>query len=98
MTFKLHPNLATKSLITELPLCKVFLEDECHYPWLIVVPKRNDVSSLLDLGIEDQITLLKELNCCQRVMMDLFKPDQLNVAALGNKTPQLHIHIICRYN
>lgn len=98
MTFTLHPNLSTKIFITEKELCLIFLENNRHYPWLIIVPKRNQISKIIDLSEEDQLLLTKELSQIQKILWQLFSPTQLNVAAIGNKTPQLHIHVIARYN
>ncbi|MFI5343047.1 MAG: HIT domain-containing protein [Chlamydiales bacterium] len=97
MTFVLHPNLVKKLFITDLPLCRVLLEDEIHYPWLFLVPRRPNISRLFDLSSSDQLQFIKELDFTQRVMWEEFQPAQLNVAAIGNKTPQLHIHLIARY-
>lgn len=97
MKFSLHSNLQRKIYVCDLHLCKVLLEDEKNYPWLILVPKRANVSKIMDLDFEDQIQLIKELDFVQRLIWKEFKPVQLNVAAIGNKTDQLHIHIIARY-
>ena len=95
MTFTLHPNLNTKAVITNLELCTVLLEDEKHYPWLILVPRRK--MSLMDLEFDDQILLLKEINMATKALTMLCKPDNFNIASIGNKTPQLHVHVIGRY-
>jgi diadenosine tetraphosphate (Ap4A) HIT family hydrolase len=97
MTFVLHPNLAQKIFIVDLPLCRVLMEDERHYPWLLLVPRRPEVSRLMDLAPADQIEFLQELDLMQKVLWDLFQPTQLNVAAIGNKTSQLHVHVIARF-
>jgi diadenosine tetraphosphate (Ap4A) HIT family hydrolase len=97
MTFALHPNLQSKRHIIDLPLCQVFIENEKHYPWLILVPKKNGIKKLIDLSIDDQMIVLQEMNIVQKILWNLFSPSQINVAALGNKTPQLHIHIIARF-
>lgn len=94
--FELHPNLDKKCWLIDLPLCRVMLEDNQHYPWLFLVPRVPNVSKIIDLSIQDQIQLTHELNLAQEIMWELFKPTQLNVAAIGNKTPQLHIHVIAR--
>lgn len=96
MGFKLHPNLLSKTFIIDLPLCRVLLEDESHYPWIFLVPRRPNISQMMNLHQQDQLLLSQELNDAQKVLWDLFHPIQLNVAAIGNKTPQLHIHIIAR--
>ncbi|CUI17375.1 HIT family protein [Candidatus Protochlamydia naegleriophila] len=97
MTFELHSNLRSKAPITILPLCQVLLEDNLHYPWLIVVPQRPHISRLMDLNALDQMQLIKELDCAQKILWEMFFPSQLNVAAIGNKTPQLHVHVIARF-
>jgi len=98
MTFELHPNLAKKIFLVDLPLCKVLLEDEMHYPWVFLIPRRPAISRLIDLSLVDQLQLMKEIDFVQKIMWEEFKPTQLNVAAIGNKTPQLHVHIIARYD
>jgi diadenosine tetraphosphate (Ap4A) HIT family hydrolase len=97
MTFELHPNLARKIFVTDLPLCTILMEDEQQYPWLFLVPRRAHISRIMELTQEDQLQLLKELDLVQNVMWKEFQPTQLNVAAIGNKTPQLHVHVIARY-
>ncbi len=97
MTFETHPNFKEKIFILDLPLCRVFLENEKHYPWLILVPRRTGVSRMMELSLQDQLLLMQEMHIAQTVLWNNFQPKQLNVAAIGNKTPQLHIHIIARY-
>lgn len=97
MNFELHQNLANKAFITDLPLCRVLFEDNALYPWIFLVPRRKKISKIMDLTTLDQLILLNELDLAQKVMWQHFKPTQLNVAAIGNKTPQLHIHIIARH-
>ncbi|QVL55599.1 MAG: HIT domain-containing protein [Simkaniaceae bacterium] len=97
MSFKLHQNFLSKIFLHNFPLCKVLLEDERHYPWLLLIPRRNHVSKLVDLSSEDQLQLNSELNLAQQILLEKFHPDQLNIAAIGNITPQLHIHVIARF-
>ncbi|MBN9376857.1 MAG: hypothetical protein BGO14_01660 [Chlamydiales bacterium 38-26] len=97
MGFELHPNLSKKILIGDLALCRVLLENDSHYPWIFLVPRRPAISKMMDLSLSDQLQLMKELDLSQKIMWSLFKPTQINVAAIGNKTPQLHIHVIARY-
>ena len=96
--FELHPNLTKKVFIVDLPLCRVLMEDDQHYPWLFLVPRQPNISRIMDLSISDQLQLMKELDLIQKMMWEEFQPTQLNVAAIGNKTPQLHIHVIARYD
>ncbi len=96
MDFKLHSALEKKDYICDLPFCKVLFEDNQNYPWIFLVPRKNNVRNMLDLTHEERINLMNEIELCEKIMNDLFTPDQTNVAMIGNMTPQLHVHIICR--
>lgn len=96
MSFALVPGLAAKDYITDLKLCKVLFEDNKHYPWIFLVPKRENVKNMTNLSMEDRLQLMREIALAEKVMMDLFPSDQDNVAMIGNMTPQLHVHIVCR--
>lgn len=97
MKFELHPNLLSKIYVKDLALCRVLMENERHYPWFFLIPRKPEISRLIDLALPDQLQLMQELDLLQRVIWEEFKPTQLNVAAIGNKTPQLHVHVIARY-
>lgn len=97
MTFILHANLQKKTWIIDLPLCSILLEDNSLYPWIFLVPRREKISRIMELSFSDQLQLIRELDVTQKFMWSEFRPTQLNVAAIGNKTPQLHIHVIARY-
>ncbi|MCE5315764.1 MAG: HIT domain-containing protein [Parachlamydia sp.] len=97
MEFELHPNLASKIFIGDLPLCRVLLEDNQHYPWLFLVPRRPHIHRMMELPPQEQIQLMQELDIAQNILWNQFNPTQLNVAALGNRTPQLHVHVIARF-
>lgn len=98
MTFQLHSNLITKTFLIDLPLCQVLLEDNRYYPWLFLVPRRQNIERIMDLEPSDQLQLIKEIDTAQNILWNTFSPTQINVAAIGNKTPQLHIHVIARYS
>ena len=95
--FELHPALQKKDYVCDLDLCTVLFEDNKNYPWIFLVPKKENVKSMRDLTHEEHLTLMCEIEKAEQVMADLFSPVQTNVAMIGNKTPQLHVHIICRY-
>jgi diadenosine tetraphosphate (Ap4A) HIT family hydrolase len=96
MNFELHPNFFKKEFIADLPLCRVLLENDSHYPWIFLIPRRQNVSKIMDLEQADQFQLLHELDLAQKILWNSFELTQLNVAAIGNKTPQLHVHVIGR--
>lgn len=97
MTFQLHPNLSSKIPVIDLPLCQVLLEDNSFYPWLFLVPRRENISKIMDLDPCDQLQLMKEIDSAQKILWNTYQPLQVNVAAIGNKTPQLHVHVIARF-
>jgi len=97
-TFVLHPQLEKDSeLVTELLLCSVRLINDANYPWLILVPQVADICDVIDLSDVQQQTLWQESALVSRALKHLFTPDKLNVAALGNMVPQLHLHHIVRF-
>ena len=83
--------------ITELKLCSIRLHDNSKFPWLILIPKRKNVTDISNLNSKDQILLMKEIVFVSKLMKKLFKTSKLNVEKIGNIVPQLHIHIIARY-
>ena len=95
MQFELLNDFKTKDFIVDLKLCKVLMEDKV-YPWILLIPMKNDITQINQLSEDDSFQLIKEINFASNVMEKIFKTDRLNVAAIGNKTPQLHIHIISR--
>lgn len=97
MSFILHPNLQKKMPVCELDLCTVLFEDNKNYPWIFLVPKKNDVKNMLDLTTEERLQLMREIEIAELAMVNLFNPTQTNVAMIGNMTPQLHVHVICRF-
>ena len=95
--FQLDPRLAADThRVTALALCDVLLMNDATYPWLILVPRRADMADVIDLKPEDQHRLTDEVAQACRVLRAMFKPDKLNVAALGNMVRQLHVHVIAR--
>lgn len=97
MVFALHPNLQKKAYVCELDLCTVLFENNKNYPWIFLVPKKNDVRNMLDLTTEERLQLMREIEIAELAMVNLFNPTQTNVAMIGNMTPQLHVHIIARF-
>ena len=96
--FVLDARLAADThLIGDLPLSQLRLFDDARFPWFVLVPRIAGARELIDLDEGDQRTLLAEINRVGRVMETEFRPDKLNVAALGNVVPQLHVHVIARF-
>jgi diadenosine tetraphosphate (Ap4A) HIT family hydrolase len=98
MPFLLHPTLAQDTVeVTRLPLCLVLLMKDHRFPWLILVPQRESVREIHDLPAADRAMLIEEIATASTVLQRLFEPDKLNVGALGNIVPQLHIHVVARF-
>jgi diadenosine tetraphosphate (Ap4A) HIT family hydrolase len=97
MPFALHPTLARDTVeIARLPLCLVLLMKDKRFPWLILVPEREAVREIHDLPPRDRVRLIEEIAEAGQALQRLFQPDKLNVGALGNIVPQLHIHVVAR--
>ncbi|MFN7182727.1 MAG: HIT domain-containing protein [Thermomonas haemolytica] len=94
----LDPRLADDTApVIELPLCEVRLMDDANHPWLVLVPRVPDAVEIIDLDPAQRTQLSAEIDLAARALKALFKPDKLNVAALGNQVPQLHVHVIARF-
>jgi diadenosine tetraphosphate (Ap4A) HIT family hydrolase len=79
-----------------LSLCKVLLMKDANYPWLILVPQRENVTELFELDVDDQEQFMWESSFVSERVMKAFYGDKMNIGALGNVVPQLHIHHIVR--
>jgi diadenosine tetraphosphate (Ap4A) HIT family hydrolase len=97
MSFFLDPRLeADTVMVGDLPLCRVRLMNNRHFPWLVLVPMREAVVEIFDLSPADQHTLLTETMQAAQALKMLTGAQKMNVAALGNVVPQLHMHVIAR--
>jgi len=95
---KLHPQLEKDCVVLgEFSLCALLLLNDSNYPWFILLPKRENVKEIHQLSSEDQQQLMAESVFFCRCLEQVFNPDKLNIAALGNVVPQLHIHHIARF-
>ena len=89
--------LADCLLLGHFPLCHLLLMQDANYPWCILVPDRDDIGEIHQLTDSDQQQLMRESVQLSRALVTAFQPDKLNIAALGNVVPQLHVHHIVRY-
>ena len=97
-TFDLHPKLeADTKQVLDLPLCRVLLMNDCRYPWLILVPRRPDVREIHGLDATDRFQLMEEIAGCSAALEREVEAFKMNVGALGNMVPQLHVHVIARF-
>jgi diadenosine tetraphosphate (Ap4A) HIT family hydrolase len=95
--WSLHPQLARDTVnVGDLPLSRVLAVDDANYPWLLLVPRRPHIAEIIDLDEIEQAQLWTEIARTGRVLKELTGCDKLNIAALGNVVPQLHVHVIAR--
>jgi diadenosine tetraphosphate (Ap4A) HIT family hydrolase len=96
--FALDPQFAADALpLGELPLSSVLLINDARFPWFVLVPRIPDAREITDLAEADAAALMTELRIAVRVMLDLARPDKVNIGALGNVVPQLHVHVVGRF-
>jgi diadenosine tetraphosphate (Ap4A) HIT family hydrolase len=95
--WSLHPQLAQDTVpLGDLPLARVLLAKDANYPWLILVPRLPGLVELIDLEENAQVQLLGEIAAAARTLKSVTRCHKLNIAALGNQVPQLHVHVIAR--
>ncbi|NIA68888.1 HIT domain-containing protein [Pelagibius litoralis] len=96
--FVLHEGLAADCItLDDWPLCRVLLMNDATYPWLILVPRRPGLRDFHDVGAGDMPRFTDEIGKASRALQSAFKAEKMNLAALGNMVPQLHVHIIARF-
>ena len=96
--WQLHPQLAADSHpLAAFALSDLRLMDDANYPWLVLVPRVPDAGELIDLQGEQRHRLVDEIDRAAHALRTVFRPRKLNVAALGNVVPQLHVHVIARF-
>lgn len=83
--------------VGRFPLSLILMSRDANYPWCILVPQREAMREIHHLGEEDRVQLLNESCHLAEVMVDLYTPDKMNVAVLGNRVPQLHVHHVARF-
>jgi diadenosine tetraphosphate (Ap4A) HIT family hydrolase len=97
--FELHPQLlADCHQVGRLALSHVLLHRNASLPWLILVPEVSaDVRELYELDARDRRALDAEIDMLARYLKQSLGAHKINVAAIGNLVPQLHIHIVGRH-
>ena len=95
--WSLHSQLKKDTIeIGDLPLCRVLVIKDANFPWLLLVPRRNGAVEIIDLDEVEQAQLMTEISRVARALKEITQCDKLNIAALGNMVPQLHVHVIAR--
>ena len=98
MAFALHPRLAQDTIeIGSFTLSRLLLMNDSQYPWFILVPQHEGISEIYQLPVEEQQQLQTESCLLAQTLATVYQADKMNVAAIGNLVPQLHLHHIVRY-
>ena len=98
MTFALHGKLAADcEVLGDMALCRILLMRDHRFPWTILVPRIGGLRDFHDLPRAEALTLFDEVGHASRALVDAFAVEKVNVAALGNQVPQLHVHVIGRF-
>jgi diadenosine tetraphosphate (Ap4A) HIT family hydrolase len=96
-SWSLHPQLARDTVtVGDLALCRALLINDANYPWMLLVPRRRGVVEIIDLPASEQAQLMAEIADASRAIQSATGCEKINVAALGNVVPQLHVHVIAR--
>lgn len=95
--FTLHPRIDADSLfLTDWPLCQIRLQNVSSLPWLVMIPRRDNIREVFELSLTDQHQLISEISTLSERLSSLEKAHKMNIGALGNVVPQLHVHVIPR--
>ena len=95
--WSLHPQLEQDAeTVGDLPLSRLLISKDGNYPWLLLVPRRPGASEIVDLDAVDQRQLMAEIAIVSAALKAITACAKLNVAAIGNMVPQLHVHVVAR--
>lgn len=97
-SFAQDPRLTDSShALEDWPLCRVSLRNDKTWPWLYLVPRREGIREICELAAADQAQLIREIARASQALLQLYRPEKINTAALGNMVPQLHVHVFARF-
>ena len=98
MSFTLDPRLEAESIpLKELPLSKALLRDDARFPWVVLVPRRWGLTEIHELARDEREILMEEIAKVSAALRALPGAEKINVGALGNLVPQLHVHVVARH-
>jgi len=96
--FVLHPQLQQDTIaLGRMDLCQVLLMNDSQFPWLILVPEIADIRELFQLNQQQRQLFMEESCHLAETISVIYQADKINIGAIGNMVPQLHIHHIVRF-
>lgn len=97
MAFALHERLAADTLlVASLELCELRLMNDTRFVWALLIPQREGIRESFELPTSERAQLWQEVDQLSAFMMRHTGADKINIGALGNMVPQLHVHVIAR--
>ena len=98
-TFELHPRLGVDTIfVADWALCRVLLMNDARFPWLILVPRNSGLRDFDDVAGADKACFYAEIELASKTLREVTSAKKMNVAALGNMVPQLHVHVVARFS
>lgn len=95
--FEVHRQLLNDcTVVGDAELCRVLLMNDARFPWLILVPRISGLRDVHEVPTEYRSALFDEIESASKAVQTIIDADKINVAALGNQVPQLHVHVIGR--
>ena len=96
--WSLDPQLARDTAaIGDFSLCQVRLMNDANYPWVVLVPRRHNVTEITDLAEPDRAQLMREIALTADALKAETRCEKINIAAIGNVVTQLHVHVVARF-
>ncbi len=96
--FMVDPVIEQNSIfIANLSLSSLYLKNDKENPWFVLVPRKVGAIEITDLSHEEQTLLMEEVNLVSEFLKSYYRPDKINLGALGNIVKQFHFHVIARY-
>lgn len=94
--FEIHPQLRRDSEhLARLPCSELLLHRNAQVPWFILVP-RTACGELHELPRDRRIGVMDEADALAGLVLAHFRCRRINRASIGNRVPQLHLHVIGR--
>lgn len=98
-TFQLDERLyASCFKLVDWPLSRVLLKNNAYYPWFILIPRRQHITEITHFSKSDRYQLMDEIHQLSMIIQTMFKPDKINIGALGNIVSQFHMHVVARFH
>ena len=98
MSFQLHPQLAADThLICRAENCQILLMDDARFPWIVLVPEVAGIRELYELNERQQQKAYQSILHVSKSLAEYSNAEKIERCRSGNQVPQLHIHIIARY-